>query len=69
MWIDQRIESAMCVQLRQTRIEYDAKQLELIKQQRERESQSHLVNLNEDPMLSGVVIHMLKDGMSSSVLL
>jgi pSer/pThr/pTyr-binding forkhead associated (FHA) protein len=48
--------------LKQTRIEYDANQLELINQQKKRESQPHLVNLNEDPMLSGVVIHILNDG-------
>ncbi|XP_062501904.1 kinesin-like protein KIF28 isoform X2 [Corticium candelabrum] len=48
--------------LRQTRIEYDAKQLEVLNQQKQRESQPHLVNLNEDPMLSGVVVHILNEG-------
>ena len=65
--IDKQLDKrTLCFQLKQTRIEYDADQLELINQQKRRESQAHLVNLNEDPMLAGVVVHILNDGIRAS---
>eukprot|EP00118_Oscarella_pearsei_P011068 m.71435 g.71435 ORF g.71435 m.71435 type:complete len:1006 (+) comp35741_c0_seq3:25-3042(+) len=48
--------------LKRTQAEYNADEVEMMKRQKLKESEPQLVNLNEDPMLSGAVVHILKEG-------
>ncbi|XP_065828144.1 kinesin-like protein KIF28 [Oscarella lobularis] len=59
------IQTSWDEKLKHTQDESAADEAETLKTKRMKETEPQLVNLNEDPLLSGVIVHILKKGKTS----